>query len=402
MNVFKRPDTAYFSDKISAIIWVGVLLLMTACSGHTATGDKSPEEAKKDFIMGVDLSYLNQILDHNGVYKMNDDIMDPYEIFSAKGANYSRVRVFHSPDWTMEIYGEEGDQYYHDLKDAALTIERSKKQGMKALLDLHYSDRWADPAHQESPAAWTGLNLEIVADSVYNYTLTSLNYLAERDLLPEMIQIGNETNCGMIYPYGHVCENASWRELGILINSGIRAVRDVESDTGERIQVMLHVAQPENVSDWFTNLTTNGQVSDFDIVGLSYYPKWSEVPLSELSTYIEQFKNDYEREVIVVETAYPFTMEANDAYPNILSEDALLDGYPATQEGQRDFMIALVQEIIEGGGTGVFYWEPGWITSDMKDLWGQGSSWENNALFDYNGNAHAGFEYMSYDYEASN
>lgn len=375
--------------------------ITAGCSEPAATGEKEASGEPAAFIMGVDLSYLNQILDHNGIYKMDGEIMDPYKIFADKGSDYSRVRVFHDPEWSKEVYGAEGTQYYHDLKDAALTIERSKTAGMKILLDLHYSDRWADPAHQEAPQAWMGLSSEVVQDSVYAYTLASLNYLAERNLLPEMIQIGNETNCGMIFPYGNVCESAGWKELAELLNSGIRAVREVEAAHDKEIQVMLHVAQPENVSPWFNKLLIPGLVNDFDIIGLSYYPKWSEVSLSELSTYISQFKENFKKDVIVVETAYPFTLEGNDDYPNILGEDALVEGYPATEEGQRNFMIELVKEIKKGGGIGVFYWEPGWITSDMKDLWGQGSSWENNALFDYEGNAHLGFDYMSFKYEES-
>lgn len=402
MKILKSVWISPFRQTAMRVLALLIMVSLVSCSEQAATGEKESENDPIEFIMGADLSYLNQILDHNGVYKVNDTVKDPYQIFAEQGTDYARVRVFHSPIWSKEIYGAEGDQYYHDLKDAALTIERSKAQGMKVLLDLHYSDRWADPGHQESPAAWESLTLEALKDSVYNYTLASLNYLAARDLFPEMIQIGNETNCGMIFPYGNVCEEASWEELGALINSGIRAVREAEVSSGKEIKVMLHVAQPENVSSWFNNLIETGKVTDFEVVGLSYYPKWSDVSLPELSAYIERFRNNYDREVVVVETAYPFTMEGNDNYPNILSEDALVDGYPATMEGQRNFMIALVSEIMEGGGSGVFYWEPGWITSDMKDLWGQGSSWENNALFDYNGNAHLGFDYMTFDYKASN
>ena len=76
----------------------------------------------------------------------------------------------------------------------------------------------------------------------------------------------------------------------------------------------------------------------------------------------------------------------------------MIEGYEATVEGQRQFMIDLVKEVLDGGGSGVFYWEPAWITSNMKDLWGTGSSWENNTLFDFEGNAHAGFDFMMYNY----
>ena len=83
-------------------------------------------------------------------------------------------------------------------------MRRAKENGMAVNLDIHYSDRWADPAHQETPAAWAGLPLSVLKDSVYNYTLTVLNYFKSKDLVPEMVQVGNETNSGMLWPVGKV------------------------------------------------------------------------------------------------------------------------------------------------------------------------------------------------------
>jgi len=62
-------------------------------------------------------------------------------------------------------------------------------------------------------------------------------------------------------------------------------------------------------------------------------------------------------------------------------------------------MKDLVQAIMNGGGKGIMYWEPAWITSPMKDRWGTGSSWENNALFDNNGNVLEGMDYMNFKYK---
>jgi arabinogalactan endo-1,4-beta-galactosidase len=225
-----------------------------------------------------------------------------------------------------------------------------------------------------------------------------LMHLYAQGALPEMVQVGNENNCGLVHPYGDVCGETSWSDLGELFNSGISAVRDVEAETGSNIDLMLHVAQPENVGYWFDHIINNGDVTDFDIIGISYYTPWSEVPVSQISDSIAEFRKEYNRDVLIVETAYPWTLENADSYGNIFGNNSLVDGYPATEDGQRRFMIDLVQEVKDGGGIGVFYWEPAWITSNMKDLWGTGSSWENNALFDFEGNAHSGFDYMKYDY----
>jgi len=380
-------------------IMISFSLILLGCDSQSVSvEDELPDTSVPDFLMGADLSYINQILDYNGEYKVDGQVQDPYTIFAENGATTARFRLFNDPSWFRDIYGDDA-QLYNDIKDVGLGIERAKNAGMSILLDFHYSDVWADPGRQEVPSAWEGKDFEAVVDSMYSYTFNSLQYLNERNLLPEMVQIGNETNCGLVHPYGNICGSGSWSDLGTLINSGIKAVRDIEDQTGKDIKVMLHVAQPENVIEWFNSIIQEGDVTDFEVVGFSYYTKWSEIPLSRLAAFVENFRLVYKRDVMILETAYSWTTENADSYGNIFDAESLIDGYPATNEGQRQFMIDMVSQVKKGGGHGVFYWEPAWITSDMKDLWGTGSSWENNALFDFEGNANIGFEYMSYDYD---
>ena len=101
---------------------------------------------------------------------------------------------------------------------------------------------------------------------------------------------------------------------------------------------------------------------------------------------------------MIVETAYPWTTGSNDSYNNVFGSQPALSGYPFTMQGQEDMMKALTQEVIDGGGIGIIYWEPAWISSQMKDLWGTGSSWENATFFDFNGNVIQGIGYMKYGY----
>ena len=170
-------------------------------------------------------------------------------------------------------------------------------------------------------------------------------------------------------------------------------------EVGPGTRIILHVAQPEHVGWWFDNVTTAGGVTDFDIIGFSYYSPWSSEPLAAISEHVAAWRRDFGRDVMLVETAYPWTLRNADSYGNIFGSSALEDGYPASVEGQRSYMIDLTQEVIDGGGTGVFYWEPAWITSSMKDLWGTGSSWENNTLFDFQGRAHGGFDFYTHAYD---
>lgn len=366
------------------------------------------EKQANEFYFGADLSYVNQILDHGGTYKDEGEVRSPYRIFKDQGTNLVRLRLWHNPAWTKDVYGTDGTQLYNDINDVEKAIMLTKEQEMNVLLDFQYSDSWADPGKQEVPAAWKDItDIAVLKDSVYNYTFKILKRLEDKNLLPEFVQLGNETNCGMLYtnaaaefPNCNVCNNNQWQRLGEVINMGIKAVHDVSENSTVKTKIILHVADPKNVQWWFDNLTTTGAVSDFDIIGFSYYPLWhTTVTLENLSNSVSSFKTTYNKDVMILETAYPWTTNGDDSYNNLFGGDAPITGYPYTNEGQLNILKKITQEVIDGGGIGLIYWEPAWISSDMKDMWGTGSSWENNAFFDFDGNTNEAMDYMTFTYQ---
>ena len=348
----------------------------------------------EQFSMGVDLSYVNQVEDYGGVYKDSGTIRDPFKIIRDHGGNTVRVRLWHTPAWVGNL--NNGKMYY-DIYGVERTIQRAKSNSMAVNLDIHYSDRWADPAHQDTPAAWAGLGIEILKDSVYNYTLAVLNYYKSKNLVPEMVQVGNETNSGMLWPVGKV-ENNNWQNFGILLNSGIRAVRDFSTGSAIKPKIILHVAQLQNAEYWVSSLKQNG-VTDYDILGLSHYAKWSTVStMGEVTAKLKSLKTLSGKDVMVVETAYPWTGDNADNYPNIISVADKAAGYEISKQDQFRYMKDLTQSIIGAGGKGIMYWEPAWISSGLNDGWNKGSSWENNAFFDFNGNTLPVIDHMCEPY----
>lgn len=375
-----------------------LMLLFLACKSSKEPMPTAPDNRVfykwDEFTMGVDLSYVNAIQDYGGTYSDSGKVEDPYSIFKKYGANVVRVRLWHNPQWQAAL---NNGRLYNDLKDVEKTISRAKNAGMAVNLDLHYSDTWADPSHQEMPAAWVGLSLNVLKDSVYNYTLATLNYLKSKNLTPEMIQIGNETNQGMMFPTGKVT-GGNFTSFAALVNSGIKAVRDFSVTSDIKPQVILHVAQYKNAEYYINGLVQKG-VTDFDILGISHYENWSDgYSFTQIETITQSLKNQYNKKIMVMETACPWTSNNADAYGNIIPGTTPFSGFPVTQAGQLDYMKALTQSVIKGGGSGVMYWEPAWITSSMKDLWGTGSAWENNALFDFTGKALPGMGYMTHAY----
>jgi arabinogalactan endo-1,4-beta-galactosidase len=348
------------------------------------------------FVMGTDLSYVNQVEDYGGVFKDSGQVKDVFKLLKAHGNNLVRVRLWHTPNWTAPL--NNGKQY-SDLQDVVKTIRRAKAEGMHVNLDLHYSDTWADPANQTLPKAWEGLPLSILKDSVYQYTLKTLVYLKSMKLTPEMIQIGNENNSGMLFPLGKIVNN-NFLPFTELLKSGIKAVRDFSLTSNIKPQIVLHCAQLQHAEWWTDGVITKGGVTDFDIIGLSHYYKWSTVnDLQSITNMIKKLKSLYNKKVMIVETAFSWTTENSDNYNNIMWSADAINGYSISQDGQLRYMRDFTQAVIAGGGSGIQYWEPCWISTSMKDLWGTGSSWENNTLFDFKGNALPALGYMTYSYQ---
>ena len=331
---------------------------------------------EQELIKGVDISTLLEIEDNGGIFKENGIPKDALEIFRDHGINYIRLRVWHTPNTE-----------YCDLGKTLLMASRIKYLGLNLLLDIHYSDTWADPAHQTKPAAWQNLPFQELKDSVYLYTYNFVTALKDQGTLPDIVQIGNEITCGVLWDDGRVCDqfntSLQWAQLGELIKEGIRGVNE-SLDPGDTVKIMIHIDRGgDNAgSQWFYNHLFAQNV-DFDIIGLSYYPWWQGT-LNDLELNVDDLAQRYDKDIIIVETAYPWTLDWYDNTNNIVGEPGqLLPGYPATVDGQTNFLrdlFNLVMDIPDNKGLGLFYWAPEWISVPAL-----GSPWENVTLFNFTG-----------------
>ncbi|RZJ73341.1 glycosyl hydrolase 53 family protein [Flavobacterium sp.] len=327
---------------------------------------------KKPIYLGADLSYVNEIEDCGASFQSKGKKVDPYKLFAQKGSNLVRLRLWHSPEINS----------YSGFADVKKSIKRAKATKTAVLLDFHYSDTWADPEKQFIPKAWSKItDLNVLGDSLYNYTLNTLLKLNSENLLPEMVQVGNETNQEILQPDKTHKKETDWKRNAFLFNKGISAVREASKITGRKIEILLHIAQPENALKWFASADKNG-IKDYDFIGISYYPLWSEYKFDRLPEAVKTLVDTYKKKFLIVETAYPYTMENVDSANNILDNKALIDGYPVSPSGQKKYMVDLTKIVVNAGGNGVIYWEPAWVTSNCKTLWGQGSHWENATFFD--------------------
>lgn len=355
----------------------------------------------QSFYLGADLSYVNEMEDCGVKYSEDGIQTDPYQIFADHNCNLVRLRLWHTPAWYDEL---NSGKRYSDLADVKKAIGRAKEQNMDVLLDFHLSDNWADPNNQLVPTAWLQVvdDVDKLKDSLYNYIHQTLTELDSEGLLPEMIQIGNETNRGILLsPTDNAIWTLDWQRNAALFKEGIRAVRDFEAESGSEVEVVLHVAGPENAEWLIDGFVTNG-VTDFDIIGLSYYWAWHQpTSIADAGNIIQTLRNLYaDKEVIVVETGYIWTTDSNDNANNIISSTHP-DYSPASPTNQRDWLIDLTKEVIESGGKGVLYWEPAWVSSECYTQWGQGSHQEHAAFFDFDNELLklGGIEWMDFDYD---
>ncbi|MDP4116738.1 MAG: glycosyl hydrolase 53 family protein [Bacteroidota bacterium] len=331
---------------------------------------------QSDMIRGVDVSFLKKIEDNNGLFKENGVGKDALRIFKDHGVNYVRLRLWNNPS-----------DGYSNLASTIQLAKRIKQMGMQWLLDFHYSDTWADPAHQTKPAAWANLTTAALKDSVYSFTKNTLLTLKQENVLPSMVQIGNEITGGMLWNDGRVGgayeTSAQWMNLTELLKKGLLAVQEINAE-GAQIKTIIHLdaGGDSSACKWFLDSLAAHNVQ-YDYIGLSYYPWWGG-PLYKLTANLSMLANRYNKEILLAETAYPWTLQWNDNTNNVVGQASqLLPGYPATVEGQTSFlnvMKSIIRNVPLQKGLGFFYWEPDWISTAAF-----GSGWENLALFDFSG-----------------
>ncbi len=337
--------------------------LFSCCSksdeNNENNGNENPDPPVISFYRGADLSFLPMLEYSNTLYYDKDGNQSyVLDLLKERGMNVVRIRLWHTPEGAQSSFEEV--KAFSDLV---------KSNGLQTWLTVHYSDTWADPGQQAKPAAWSNLSFELLKDSVYQYTKKIVQHLQ-----PDIIQIGNETNNGFLWPDGKLSENKP--QYLALAQQVIFAVREF----GGTAKIMLQFAGTAG-ADWFFSETSS---LDFDMIGLSYYPWWHGKSISDLGSHMSQLKNKFGKDVLIAETAYPFTLGWNDWTNNIVgNENQLIAGYPATEEGQKSFFDALTAQVKEVEGMGYCYWAPEWIAWDGPES-ENGSPWENLCVFDFN------------------
>ena len=285
------------------------LILLVVCffigafipSSQSTSFHKNPER-----IMGADISFLPE-LESRGMKFYNHGMPeDAIAILKEYGFNYIRLRIFNDPAADSGYSPHKG---FCDLEHCKAMALRMKSAGMKFLLDFHYSDTWADPGKQYKPAAWKLLNFSELQQAVHEFTKNAISALKAQGTSPDMVQIGNEINHGIIWPDGSARYPDS---LAALLKAGISAVKEVDPS----IKIMLHIAcggQNAESRNFLDNMISRGVI--FDLIGESYYPQWHGT-LGQLDSNLRDLSGRYSQDIVVVEYSR-HKKEVNDIVFNL-------------------------------------------------------------------------------------
>ncbi|KAF2171786.1 glycoside hydrolase family 53 protein [Zasmidium cellare ATCC 36951] len=316
---------------------------------------------------GVDWSSLIVEEDAGTSYSPTDGTVQPLEtIIFNSGVNIVRQRV-----WVNPSDGNYNLDYNLQL------AQRAQAAGLDIYLDFHYSDTWADPTHQTTPSAWADYGIDDLAWAVYNYTLSTMNSFQSAGIPLTLVSIGNEITAGMLWPLGDIDETDGPYSLARLLHSASAGIKD--SNVSPQPKILIHLDNGWNFDTqewWYDTVLSQGPFTadDYDVQAVSYYPFYnSAATLASLSSSLTSLASKYSKDIMVVETNWPVECpNPSYAFPDNTTD------IPFSAEGQATWLRD-VAEVVEGaGGTGVFYWEPAWLSNA-----GLGSSCEDNLLFSW-------------------
>ena len=326
--------------------------------------------------LGADISALERIEQAGGVFRDRGQPGDAIAILRAHGSNGFRLRLFVNPSHE--------EVQVNDLEYTVRMASRVKAAGAKLLLDLHYSDTWADPGHQVTPAAWTNLDFDALEQQVQTYSAGVMSRLKEAGALPDIVQVGNEVDGGMLWPLGQVGgadpdTAGQWDRFTRLLKAGIQGVQSALGP-GDSVRIMLQYSQGGSTggTQWFFDHMEAYGVP-YDVIGLSYYPWWHGT-LASLRVNLLATARRYGRDVMVVETSYPWR---GGGWEDVATDRTAMT-WTVSPQGQAQFLrdvLDAVAAVPGGHGAGVVWWYPEAIQVPGLFIWGGGSL----ALFDASG-----------------
>ncbi|MCL2880973.1 MAG: glycosyl hydrolase 53 family protein, partial [Treponema sp.] len=384
-----------------------------------------------DFIRGADISNCLEIETAAGVHgayrNFDGQVEDIMKILTDNGINWVRVRLWVDPTKATDHYAGDGN---NNMAVTKVIAARAKAAGMKFLLNIHYSDYWADPSHQQIPYIWKDITpRQSLLDAVYDYTVSAIQELTEAGAEPDMVALGNEIRSGLLSQHadgsagGTGYALSGWGDYSMALSNASKAVRKAAPHA--KIMIHFDMGGASSILGTYGNFTkridtgapaTNTEV-DYDVVGLSWYTIWSShSTIDNLYSNIQAFKSRYGKEVVVCETGYMWDIGNWDSMGNyagpteeqtavaaltnsngFVSDSDVQFAYrsdgttkyvPSNPENQCRVTRATMDAIVAAGGAGIIWWGADWIAlpsgsglksnSEMATIFASSGNWDTN------------------------
>ncbi len=372
-----HPSLARRGNSGRTVRSVCLILILLMTTG--ATTALHAAAAGRTFLAGADVSYFGYIESHGGVYRYNHRPVGLIQAFKLSGCNCLRLRLWHRA--TRMEKSQLGK--LRTLNDLAYTLplaQKIKKAGFYFILDMHFSDTWADPGHQFTPEAWRKLPLPQLRLRLRAYCQRVITTLRKAHAMPNMVLVGNEINNGMLWPQGKLWVNhqARWNRLSSLLNAAIAGV-DAASGS-HKPKIMIQLADSSNAPEFYQQLIAHGV--HFDVIGYDFYTYWGGT-LKNLRSQLMKLADSVHKPIIVAETDYPCINDAHSAQGK--SNPGM--PFPFTPAGQAQYtqaVITIVKALSDHLGQGVWWWGAEY-NPDQKAF--VHNPWSYRSLFDRRGNA---------------
>lgn len=352
-----------------------------------------------EYYVGASMNFASYLQDRGIVYKESGVAKDPYASIADHGGNIVRLEHVFGPYDNQYTQGYPSVDWgeWGRVKNDVATAQSYDLDVFLTLTFKPQASNYIAGSSNYIPDAWVGQSDAQLQQNIYNSTYSMLNELGQAGQLPAFVSIGNEIN-GMFMEDPTRSVNYNAQRMTDMMNAGYDAVRDIAALYSTDIHAAAHIFGPDNI-DWWLNTASWTGLNDFDTVALSYYPDWHSFnDFDNFAELAEWAMDNYGKHVFLVETAQPWTSGFGDSRNNVYDYNPN-PGQALTPAVQRQFLADIAEDLISGGGLGVITWGTEWVSSNgilaYADQWGDASSWENNAYWDFNNNLHEGIDWMA-------
>ena len=293
----------------------------------------------EDFAVGATFAWLPHFENLGAKYRDRNGIERDFVDILKNDYNINTVR--------LHVFVDPNDNPWWGTSDNEYTLsvaKRAQDYGMRISLVLMYCDTWGNAGSQPKPAAWMDLSYDELVAKVEAYSRETVQFFMDNGVMPEWVELGNETNLGILLPDGEASE-ANMERIAKLYSAGNDGVKAASPES----KTLIHLSNCEltDYMCWYYQWLKEYDCR-YDMIGFSFYPhsnsgmEWSGM-LKGLENTLKQLTQYTKKPIMIVEVGFDHRNpdEERDKFLQVLE---VIHNAPETAQ------------------QGIIYWEPGLIS----------------------------------------